>query len=141
MPPEPRRLLIDVDAASSVRKAVGPTAWFVLEALAVRAPAGLSMVEIECSSRAVAESLDLSKDTVARSLRLLATVGIIDRIDHRNSRSGRFESSVYRVDLAAAGLRIDGVPRQLERAPEDTSHRPPSRVEHDPSGDQLSLLG
>ncbi len=140
MPPEPRRLVIDVDAAISVRQVVGPTAWFVLEALAVRAPAGQSMVELECSSRAVGELLDLSKDTVARSLRLLATVGIVERIDHRNSRSGRFESSVYRVDVAAAGLQIESVPRHPERAPDDTPHRPASRVEHDPSGDQLSLL-
>lgn len=140
MPPETRRLLIDVDAASAVRQAVGPTAWFVLEALAVRAPAGQSMIELECSSRAIGELLDLSKDTVARSLRRLATAAIVDRIDHRNSRSGRFESSVYRVDLAAAGLRIESVPRRPERAPEDTLHRPPSRVELDPFGDQLSLL-
>jgi hypothetical protein len=140
MPPDPRRLVIDVDAASSVRQRVGPIAWFVLEALATQAPAGQARVELTCSSRAVGELLDLSKDTVARALRHLATAEIVERIDHRNSFTGRFESSAYLVDLAAAGLSVEAAMSRPWAASTDAGARPRPRVDADHSGDQLSLL-
>jgi len=140
MPLEPRRLVINLGAASSVRRALGPTAWFVLEALGAQAPADQSRVEVACSSRLLGEKLDLSKDTVARALRRLTDVGIVERIDHRNHLSGRFESSAYVVDFAAAGLSIEAVSHRAEASAADASPGPVRRVDPDRSGDQLSLL-
>ena len=139
MPLETRRLIVDFDAASSVRHAVGPTAGFVLEALALEAPVGPSLVEVACSSRTLGELLDLSKDTVARALRRLAATGIVERIDHRDTRSGRFEASLYRVDLAVAGLHVDSDAGR-PTASADTSARQPRRVQPDLPHAQLSLL-
>jgi DNA-binding transcriptional MocR family regulator len=140
MPLEARRLVIDFGAAGPVRRALGPAAWFVLEALADQAPAGQPQVEMACSSRALGERLGMSKDTVARAMRRLAAVGVVERIDHRNYLSGRFESSAYVVDFAAAGLSIEAVPHRAVAHVANASSRPVRRVDPDRSGDQLSLL-
>lgn len=140
MPPEATRLVIDFNQASSVRRALGPTAWFVLESLAEQALDCQPQVEMASSSRVLGERLDISKDTVARALRRLAAAGIVERIDHRNYVSGRFESSAYAVNLAAAGLSIEAVSHRAEDTAQDASPRPVSRVAPDRSGDQLSLL-
>jgi len=107
MRPERRRLVIDVELAPSVRAAVGPTAWFVLEALAERCPSRCPSAEVEVSTRQLGGELNLSKDSVARTLRVLATQGLVRRTDQRDPRSGRFLASVYVVDLAAAGLAVE----------------------------------
>jgi len=104
MSSEHRRVVIDFDAATSVRRALGPSAWFVLEELADLAQGCLPEVELACGSRDLSERLDMSKDTIARALRRLSAIGIVERFDHRNHLSGRFESSAYVVDFAAAGL-------------------------------------
>lgn len=140
MPLEIRRLVIDLDAAGSVRREIGPTAWFVLEALGAQAPASHSRVEMACSSRVLGERLDMSKDTVARALQRLAAVGIVERIDHRNDLSGRFESSAYVVDFAAAGLSIEAVSHHADAVAPAASQRPLRRVDPDRSGGQLNLL-
>lgn len=140
MPPETRRLVIDLDAAWAVRRALGPTAWFVLEALATQAPTSEPRVEMACSSRVLGERLDMSKDTVARALRRLASVGIVKRIDHRNYLSGRFESSAYVVDFAVAGLSLEAVSHRAEAVAVAASQRPLRRVDPDRFGGQLNLL-
>ena len=107
MPPERRRLVVDVERAPAVRAAVGPTAWFVLEALAERCPPRRPSAEVEVSTRQLSGVLGLSKDSVARALRALGDRGLARRTDHRDSRSGRFLASVYVVELAAAGLAVE----------------------------------
>ncbi len=107
MPPERRRLVVDIERAPAVRAEVGPTAWFVLEALAERCPPRCPAAELEVSTRQLNGVLGLSKDSVARALRVLGDRGLVRRTDHRDSRSGRFLGSVYVVELAAAGLAVE----------------------------------
>jgi hypothetical protein len=100
-------LVVDVDVAPAVRATVGPTAWFVLEALAERCPPRCSSAELEVSTRLLGATLGLSKDSVARALRVLTSRGLVRRTDQRDPRSGRFLASAYQIDLAAAGLAVD----------------------------------
>jgi hypothetical protein len=133
--------LVDWGRAEGVRSAVGPTAWFVFEALAAGATTTGSRVEIECNTRGLAEGVGLSKDTVARSLRRLAEAGLVARMDRRNYRTGQFSSTTYVVDLDAAGMRVDTVPGVAVAAGCDTvtaSSRP--SAEPDDATAQLSLL-
>ena len=50
--------------------------------------------------------MGVSKDTVARSLRSLTEVGIVERVDHRHELSGRFGATTYRVDLPSVGITV-----------------------------------
>ncbi len=130
--------MIDLDTAAIVRTQTGPIGWLVLEAIAAHAPPGRTVVEVRCSSRSLAAIVGVSKDSVARAFRCLIDAGIVERVDHREERSGRFSSTTYRVDLASAGLIVVAVSQNATAAtvvtdPVPTDPRTP--------GDQLSLLG
>jgi hypothetical protein len=136
-----RRVGVDWGPAEAVRAAVGPTAWFVLEALAAEATTNGPRVEVECNTRGLAELVGLSKDTVARAMRCLAAAGIVARVDRRNYRTGQFASTTYVVDLDAAGILIDTAPDVATPAGCDTvpASRQPS-IQRDDATAQLSLL-
>lgn len=134
MPPERRRLLIDLEAAVAVRAQAGPIGWLVLEAVAAHAAPGRAVVEVRCSSRSLAGIVGVSKDSVARSFRSLTDAGIVERVDHREERSGRFSSTTYLIDLATAGITVVAVSH--DAFPATTASDPPRTP-----GDQLSLLG
>ena len=103
-----RHLALDLARVALVRRTVGPTPWVVLEALAGRSAASEAVVEIESSTRDLAELLGLSKDTVARALRVLARAELVRRVDRRSDRTGRFTATTYVVDLAGAGVTVLG---------------------------------
>lgn len=134
MPPDRRQLVIDLDTAAIVRAQVGPIGWLVLESIAAHATPGRSVVEVRCISRSLALIVGVSKDSVARAFRCLIDAGIVERVDHREERSGRFSSTTYRVDLASVGLTVVTVSQNI--APVATA----SDLPRSP-GDQLSLLG
>lgn len=101
MLPEPA--LVVTPAAGSWRRDLVPTAWLVLEELAIGASEeGLLSTNV----RRLGAALGLSKDTVARALRVLIAAGLVERVDERDGASGRFGAVVYLVDRASAGLRI-----------------------------------
>ena len=64
------------------------------------------MAWLSTNVRQLGVALGLSKDTVARALRVLIRAGLVERVDERDAGSGRFGAVVYRVDRAAAGLTI-----------------------------------
>ena len=135
-----RLLVIDVAVAGPVRVAVGPAAWFVLEALAADAPPGCRMVRFRGGTRAVAGRVGRSKDAVARALRVLTEAGVVARVEHRDELSGRFDAAEYVVDLAAAGLVVtDAVSPHTDTAGVSVPAAPPRPVP-DVFGHQLSLL-
>ena len=136
MPPEGRRLFIDVDAALAIRRKVDPVGWLVLEAIASLAPTGEGAVEVACSARSLAELVGVSKDTVARSLRSLAHLRIVERVDHRHELSGRFAVTTYRVDLSSVGITVDVSHPTDPRSAGSTR----TRDLRSPPVDQLSLL-
>jgi hypothetical protein len=147
-----RFLMIDLAVAGPVRVAVGPAAWFVLEALAADAPPGCGTVRFRGGTRVVAGRVGRSKDAVARALRVLAEAGLVERVEHREALSGRFDVAEYVVDLAAAGLAVtdavshhtatdtaDAVSPQADTAGVSVPVVPPRPVP-DVFGHQLSLL-
>jgi DNA-binding transcriptional ArsR family regulator len=137
MPRDRRQLVVDVDTAAALRAQVGPIGWLVLEAIAGHAPPGRGVVEVKCSSRSLAGIVGVSKDSVARAIRSLTDAGIVERVDHREERSGRFTSTTYLVDLGAAGIAVVTVSQGTVPAPVVTDL--PLTDPRSP-GDQLSLL-
>lgn len=101
MPPE--QALVVGPAAAGWRRALTPSAWLVLEELAIGASED---AVLSTNVRRLGAGLGLSKDTVARALRVLIRAGLVERVDERDASSGRFGAVVYRVDRAAAGLEV-----------------------------------
>jgi DNA-binding transcriptional ArsR family regulator len=97
------RALVVTAAADPWRRALPPSAWLVLEELAIGAS---DDGVLSTNVRRLGASLGLSKDTVARALRVLIRAGLVERVDERDARSGRFGAVVYRVDRDAAGLTV-----------------------------------
>ena len=123
--------------AADVRRAIGPTAWAVLESLAANAGEIAGETVSYESVRRVALALDLAKDTVARALRRLADADLVVYVPGR-SDDGRFAMSHYRLthppDLF---LELVTAPPAIETAPatRSTRHRRPSTTTT-----QLSLI-
>ena len=128
--------MIDLEHATALQTIVGPIGWLVLEAIASDAPIGQPRVEARCSTRSLASTVGVSKDSVARALHQLSRAGIVERVDHRDVRSGRFTSTCYLVDLASAGITVTVSPTTTT-APTTTV---PLANPALPDVDQLSLL-
>jgi hypothetical protein len=92
-----------------LRRSLGPTAWAVLEEMALDADADEAGVVIASTNvRDLAEALGLVKDTVARALNRLIVVGVVARRPQHQS-AGRFGAVVYDLRLPA-GLSISPCP-------------------------------
>ena len=119
-----RRVSVDVTAAA-LRRRLGPTSWVVFEELLL-ASSGSSPCVASVSVRALAASLGLSKDTVARALVRLRRAGLVTAQQTRTT-SGLFATGSYRLMIpesisvttrrtpaASSSRRVDDV--QLELA-------------------------
>jgi hypothetical protein len=125
-PPLERSVLVLTDQALAVRARLEPTAWIVLEELAVQATHVDGQAVAEQSARSIAESVGRSKDAVARALRTLLAEELIERGESRHGFSGRFAGMHYVVDLRAAGLRLPAEPiTATASAPAAAPHQPP----------------
>ncbi len=93
-----------------MRARLEPTAWIVLEELALQATHVDGQAVAEQSARTIAESVGRSKDAVARALRKLLAEELIERGESRHGFSGRFTGMHYVIDLRAAGLRLPAEP-------------------------------
>jgi len=124
MPPDPDHLALVIDRAVGVRilRKIGPSAWTVLEGLAVRTTPTARGHQTRTNVRDLAADLGLSKDTVACAVNKLIDAKIIRRSDFAQDEAGRFTTRTYYVDLAKAGLQVhhDGSPPKAhERDKED----------------------
>jgi hypothetical protein len=91
--------LIVLPGAARLRRAVGPTAWVVLEALLQNAePTSADEYIARRSIRDLAADLGLAKDTVARALRVLRDVGLISHDQHR-ADAGTFDPGRYAISM------------------------------------------
>jgi hypothetical protein len=116
------RITLTLDArAAAVRRSVGPTAWVVLEELlacSTDVDADVDgMRRAVVSVRALAASIGLAKDTVARALRRLCLEGLLVGEQRRTER-GVFDAGSYRVTVPA-GVTVasrDEVARPTRRA-------------------------
>jgi hypothetical protein len=85
--------------AAHLRRAVGPTAWVVLEALVQSAePTDTDDYIKRRSIRDLAIELGLAKDTVARAVRVLREVGVLGHKQGRGN-AGAFEPGRYVISL------------------------------------------
>lgn len=134
MPPNGR--LVVTGRAAPLRRLLTPSAWVVLEELALGADAlGVATT----NSRRLAGDLGLSKDTVSRAMQRLIAAGLVERIEHRDDSTGRFGAIAYRVDLAAAGLLVQ--PADDTRAELAAPLPIPTASPHmDPSGRSTSRV-
>jgi DNA-binding IclR family transcriptional regulator len=85
-------ILVSAGAITTARR-VGPTAWTVLTAIAVRAECVNGHVLARASVRSLAADLGLNKDTVCRALHRLRHAGLLVQ------SASPFELGVYRVTV------------------------------------------
>ena len=101
------RAILDLTGWSvdiELRNATKPAGWLVLTDMLTRIHSRGGQVVtgpvcIETNVRDLAATTGLSKDTVAKAIRQLVTLGLVDRIDLRDG-SGQFGRSVYQVDIS-----------------------------------------
>ena len=118
-------ILLLTDRALAVRGSLEPTAWLVLEELALRATRIDGQAVAEQSIRSLADSLGRSKDATARALRQLIDAGLVERAEERHGFSGRFVGVRYVIDLRSAGLRLPAEPIASQAEAMPSLPRPP----------------
>ncbi len=104
--------------AHELRAHVGTTAWSVLEEMMQRSTGDGDHIVAQVSIRSLASSLGLAKDTVARAVRRLSDLGLVD-VAQARSGSGAFEAGSYRLAVPVAGLSV--------ACPSQPSSVPPAR--------------
>jgi DNA-binding transcriptional ArsR family regulator len=99
-------------ASRSLRRALRPLAWLVLEEVALTAVEDGGRLVAHTSARQVAESVGVDPGTAAGALRVLRDRGLL-RLEREKRRAGRFGLSVY-VLGSIAGLTVVN-PSEAER--------------------------
>lgn len=126
--------------ARAFRRAVGVTAWAVLEDLVLDADVDeRGALVARTNVRRLAAQLGVSKDTAARAVTRLARAGVVHRVVAERGTRGALPSSSYVLDLVGiAGLTVDArhanaVVHAGTKAPAQASPRirprPASRVD------------
>lgn len=132
-------VLLHIDArAFEVVARVGPTAWLVLEHLALCSQVdGDDLVSRE-TARSVAAAVSVSKDTAAGALRRLGDAGLVRRRT-QDRTEGRFGAAGYVLKLPAGLARR---PPRNDTPPAVSPRRPvpDRRTRPSPTTDQLTLL-
>ncbi len=106
-------------AAATLRRRLGPVPWFVLEELVLLADTD---AVVETNVRALAASLSLNKDTVARALVLLRSEGLVVA-EPQPTDGGRFGAGRYRA----------GAVPGLQQVADDSSRRQPPQPSRHPA--------
>ena len=117
-----RRTIVLGPRAHELRAYVGSTAWAVLEEMMQRSTGDGDHVVAQVSIRSLASSLGLAKDTVARAVRRLRDLGVI-QAEQRRSDSGVFQTGSYRLDVPTVCLTVDTSTTTNHRRPHPTTHR------------------
>jgi hypothetical protein len=112
--------LIVTAESRALKRAVGSTAWAVLEDVVLDARLHEGRWLARTSVRLVAHHLDLTPGTAARALARLCSAGLVHREDRRDVDTGRFGESVYVVHLTAALRPCVHLPHTARR---DTARR------------------
>jgi len=128
-----RRTIVLGPRAHELRAYAGTTAWVVLEEMMQCSTGVGDHVVAQVSTRSLASSLGLAKDTVARAVRCLRDLGATVAFQAR-SESGVFEAGSYRlaVPVACISVACSSPPSVAPSAPRSSSARR--------SSGQLSLL-
>jgi DNA-binding IclR family transcriptional regulator len=102
---EPARLVVG-PGAEAVRRAVGPTAWAALEALAARADSDSGHAVVTASVRHTATLLGLSKNAAHRAIRRLIDAGLVEPAQRRDT-DGRYLTGDYRLTVPLDVLTVE----------------------------------
>jgi DNA-binding transcriptional ArsR family regulator len=98
-------------SSRAVKRAVGPTAWVILEDIALDATLdGEGRLVAETNVRRLAANLSLSPNTVTKHLGRLREHGFVLHEEGRGEADGRFEVSRYVLDPSAAVERFTVTP-------------------------------
>jgi DNA-binding transcriptional ArsR family regulator len=132
---EPDRLVVG-PGAEPVRRAIGPTAWAALEALAARADARSGHSVVAANVRHTANALGLSKNAAHRAIRRLIDAGLVEPTQRR-APDGRYLTGYYRLTFPPDVLTVE---LATKRAPSPVESRAttPRRRRTDRTG-QLDL--
>ena len=117
-----RRTILLGPRAHELRVYVGSTAWAVLEEMMQCSTGDGDHVVAQVSIRSLAASLGLAKDTVARAVRRLRDLGVIQAEQPRFD-SGVFQTGSYRLDVPTACLNVDSTTTTNHRRPHPTTPR------------------
>jgi DNA-binding transcriptional MocR family regulator len=117
-----RRTIVLGPKAHELRAYVGSTAWSVLEEMMQRSTGDGDHVVAQVSIRSLASSLGLAKDTVARAVRRLRDVGVI-QAEQRRSDRGVFQTGSYVLDVPTVCLTVDTSTTTNYRRPHLSTHR------------------
>ena len=86
-------------AARVARRLAGPIAWSILEDVVADARLHAGQLTATTNVRTIANHLDVSKDTAARGLRRLATLGLVARSQPTRVAGGTFGPTSYVLTL------------------------------------------
>jgi DNA-binding transcriptional MocR family regulator len=117
-----RRTIVLGPKAHELRAYVGSTAWSVLEEMMQRSTGDGDHVVAQVSIRSLASSLGLAKDTVARAVRRLRDVGVI-QAEQRRSDRGVFQTGSYVLDVPTVCLTVDTSTTTTHQRPHPTTRR------------------
>jgi hypothetical protein len=93
-----RRPVVVLPAAEHLRRSLGLASWAVLEELLAVSAGDASSSIADTSVRAIAASLGVAKDTVARAFVRLRQVGLVV-VEQRRTGDGVFGSCTYTVSV------------------------------------------
>lgn len=116
------------------RRAVGVTAWCVLEELLLDASRDdRGRVVVSTNVRRLAAALGVSKDTAARAVARLVRAGVVERAMSERGTNGTFPTALYVLDVATvSGLTGEISPPNAVPHPAPRARlRPARRVERD----------
>ncbi len=99
-------------SSRAVKRAVGVTAWAILEDIALDASLDAEgRLVAETNVRRIADNLGLSKNTVTKHLGKLREHGFVLHEEQRDDGSGRYEASRYVLDPSACLERFTHTPK------------------------------
>ncbi|MBW3578866.1 MAG: helix-turn-helix domain-containing protein [Actinobacteria bacterium] len=99
-------------SSRAVKRAVGVTAWAILEDIALDASLDAEgRLVAETNVRRIADNLGLSKNTVTKHLGKLREHGFVLHEEQRDDGSGRYETSRYVLDPSACLERFTHAPK------------------------------
>ena len=111
-----RRTIVVGPKAHELRRYVGAMSWAVLEEMMQAATGPSDRLTAEVSIRSLAASLGASKDTVARAVRRLRDLGVVEA-GQRRSQSGSFRAGSYRLAVPQACLALEPASLPEEAVP------------------------
>lgn len=130
----PTRAIVVFPAAAELRRAVGPTAWVVLEELLAHSTGDDGELVAVASVRSIAATVGIAKDTAARALARLRRLGLIEHTQDR-ATTGVFAAATYRITIPTGTVAVEQTPTRTS-----ATRTTPLSLSAVGSSSQLSLL-